>query len=402
MSWSRHRPFRWVQRGRKLCRLAFRRGMVAESVCTCLRSQSGAVRSAVLCVLLGASAARASDVPLVEWVGAEGTWTDGQNWLGSEIPRASSGQGARVSNGGVAGVVQDVPPIECLEIAKGRVLVGQGAKLAVVQQIDVLDAGVLALLGGGVSATSIGLEGTLLGQGTLEGNLLNAGVFTPGRPDQPFAQMLVNGDYRQASDGVLRLQVADVTPGSLDRIVVQGKAELGGTLEIEIGPNLQLQPGAPLALLVADQLAGAFRTVMFASSATDKAFVWSCEGTTFSIACYSLGDMNLDGAVDAADSRLFALGLVDQAAYAAEVCDLTGFTVEALAIGNVNQLGGFDFDDISAFASLAGLSTAAVVAEIQALGGVVPEPSAATLVGIAVGALAARRRDELRRRPGLS
>jgi len=369
-----------------------RRGSAAK------RLARAAARTCALACACYAATGRAGDAPLIDWLPAQGSWLAGQNWLGGEVPRAASGQGARVANGGTATVFQKVPAIECLNLAKGTVVVGQGATLQVVQRIDVLPEGTLALADGAAAAAATNLLGTLNGRGTLDGALTNGGVVSPGNANQPLGQILVNGNYRQTGGGRLQMEVAGVSLGSFDRVVVQGKAELGGKLTVNLAPNLQLPPGQPLALLLADEFFGDFETVTFSSTSTAKAFVWTCAGATFSIACFSLGDMNLDGAVDATDSPLFALALVDKIAYAAEVCALTGYEVEAALIGNVNQLGSFDFDDISAFASLAGLSTAAVVADIQALGRPIPEPGALLLAccGAAAAIAPGRGRRPLR------
>jgi len=98
------------------------------------------------------------------------------------------------------------------------------------------------------------------------------------------------------------------------------------------------------------------------------------------------GDFDGDGDVDEADVPLFVQALVDRAAYNA------AFPLfDADRIGDVNQDGIFDFDDISAFSNLVSASAG---------GQAVPEPVTASLLAIGGILLLAGRRYPISSVPG--
>src|SRR5690606_10720918 len=81
-------------------------------------------------------------------------------------------------------------------------------------------AGNGAALGGDVS---VAVGATLGGHGEIGGSVANAGMLSPGAS---IGTLTIHGDYTQASDGTL---VVEVMPdGRSDRLVVDGKASLAG------------------------------------------------------------------------------------------------------------------------------------------------------------------------------
>jgi uncharacterized repeat protein (TIGR01451 family) len=72
--------------------------------------------------------------------------------------------------------------------------------------------------------------GSLIGNGTIAGTLANHAVVAPGASP---GTLTINGDYVQASNGTLDIQLGGTTPGTqYDRLAVSGTVTLGGTLNI--------------------------------------------------------------------------------------------------------------------------------------------------------------------------
>ncbi len=75
----------------------------------------------------------------------------------------------------------------------------------------------------------VSLEGGLLqGKGTVDGNIAVAGGTV--RPGASVGTLTGTGDYTQAADGVLALELAG--PAAYDRLVLSGTAALAGTLQV--------------------------------------------------------------------------------------------------------------------------------------------------------------------------
>jgi len=91
-------------------------------------------------------------------------------------------------------------------------------------------AGQLILSGGNVQASSILLNGGLLGgAGLIVGNVTNNATVRPGFSP---GDISITGNYTQGSAGVLLMETAGTTIGAYDRLLVTGTASLDGTLDI--------------------------------------------------------------------------------------------------------------------------------------------------------------------------
>jgi RHS repeat-associated protein len=95
------------------------------------------------------------------------------------------------------------------------------------------------LLGGRLSASEIDVQGGVLsGDGTLQGDVTNAGEIQPGLP---LGVLWVIGDYAQTATGTLRLDIAGPDPGSgHDQLHVTGAVQLAGTLAVDASAVSQL------------------------------------------------------------------------------------------------------------------------------------------------------------------
>ena len=89
--------------------------------------------------------------------------------------------------------------------------------------------------------------GTLKGAGTVTGNVNNSGTISPGASP---GTLTINGNFVQASSGVLNMEIAGLTPGTQhDQLVVNGNATLGGTLNATPIGGFSLAPGDSFALV---------------------------------------------------------------------------------------------------------------------------------------------------------
>ena len=89
--------------------------------------------------------------------------------------------------------------------------------------------------------------GTLKGAGTVTGNVNNSGTISPGASP---GTLTINGNFVQASGGVLNMEIAGLTPGTQhDQLIVNGNATLGGTLNATPIGGFSLAPGDSFALV---------------------------------------------------------------------------------------------------------------------------------------------------------
>jgi hypothetical protein len=94
----------------------------------------------------------------------------------------------------------------------------------------------LTLLGGGtLTASNVNIwGGVLAGPGTINGNVTNAGLVSPGG-DGGVGTLTVNGNYTQTAAGTLIIGLGGTTQGvSYDWLKVSGVASLDGTLTVSL------------------------------------------------------------------------------------------------------------------------------------------------------------------------
>lgn len=121
----------------------------------------------------------------------------------------------------------------------------------------IVRSGSLHLESGRVSATTVAAQAALTGTGTIAGDLLNQGSVRPATPQgQPLA---VQGNFTQTGSGALAVRLA--SPGSYDRLAVEGAAALDGALQISLFESLPSVGDARYALLSAQSVAGTFASV---------------------------------------------------------------------------------------------------------------------------------------------
>lgn len=102
---------------------------------------------------------------------------------------------------------------------------------------------------------NLGEGSSLVGSGTLNANLVNAGTVSPGTSP---GLITVNGNYTQESTGALEIELGSP---SYDKLVVIGEADLAGTLNVTLLPDFTPQPGDSFTILTYGLHTGSFLTV---------------------------------------------------------------------------------------------------------------------------------------------
>jgi autotransporter-associated beta strand protein len=282
------------------------------------------------------------------------------------------------------GAILDVSAISNFFLQSGRTLTGHGT----------VEANQLTIANGGE------LGGSL----TVNGSVTNAGLVAPGNSP---GITYINGDYVQTPNGILEIEVTELTPGPTghDQLVINGSAALAGELKLIID-GFMPEVGDGIVVLTANTIFGDFGSVsalnlpsnvklrpvrgvdsyeiLFAHPGSQ-----GCGGGDACLAADE-GDLNADGVLDENDIPVFADALNDPIDYAID------YGADYRLVGDFDNNFRLDFDDIPGFVTALGGSGGMSEAEIwRALDAQlsVPEPSVISwvLVGGCV-LLAARRR----------
>ena len=152
----------------------------------------------------------------------------------------SSGSGAAIHNEGtihanVSGTLLIVPDTFVNE-AGGTLQVSGGSTLSLAATlfenhgaIELTSGGLLYTSGLGSAGLELTLGSSLLGEGTVSGNVTNsAGLLSPDA-------MTLSGDYVQAADGELSIGIGGLVQGlEYDFLDISGTASLAGSLRLEL------------------------------------------------------------------------------------------------------------------------------------------------------------------------
>ncbi|NDY58431.1 autotransporter domain-containing protein [Desulfovibrio sulfodismutans] len=103
-------------------------------------------------------------------------------------------------------------------------------------------------------------DGTLLGTGTINGNVVNNGVIAPGTS---IGTMTVNGNLTLAGGGVLAMEI---NPFASDLMLVSGLTTLGGALSLDVAQGFYRQGQSYTLISSAGGLAGGFQNVAASGS----------------------------------------------------------------------------------------------------------------------------------------
>ncbi len=307
-------------------------------------------------VLAVATAAGWAEIDLPRQEFLSGTdWQTPANWVGGALPDGDDVASIRT---------RTVDLVDTQTVAEA--LVSEEAKLRL-GPTGQLNAG------GGVRLES---GGQVTGVGAIAGPVTNdSGGVAPGLS---IGTLSINGDYAQAADGWLRVEI-DGQLDDADLLEVQGAVSLDGWLHIEDTGSAAPQLGDAFDVLTADSISGGFGqarvtgTDLGAGAALAVLYLDTDADTladTVRLLATYRGDADGDGAVSLAD--LDALG--------------TGFG----AAGATWRRGDFDYDGAVTLADLDALGANFGAATANAANSAVPEP--ASVVGLGLGGLALARR----------
>jgi hypothetical protein len=169
-------------------------------------------------------------------------------------------------------------------------------------------AGATATVGGTGLANNA--SGTLTGNGTIQGDVVSAGLVAPGNSP---GTLTINGDYTQS--GTLAIEIGGLLAGSeYDVLNVSGTASLGGSLNVSLfdlgGGLFTPNAGDSFDILTADLLQGSFGTLSFAAL-LDPRLAWHLDYLTDAIGATDVVRLSVVNAVPVPPAVwLFSSGLL--------------------------------------------------------------------------------------------
>lgn len=114
-------------------------------------------------------------------------------------------------------------------------------------------------------------NGTVAGNGSITGEIFNYGSISPG--EDTTGQLQIVGDYHQLGTGALDIEVSGTAPGSqYDVLDVNGEADLGGGLFVQLADGFEPQAGQTFDILNASSIIGSF-DVAFMPGLTTEDFM---------------------------------------------------------------------------------------------------------------------------------
>lgn len=213
---------------------------------------------------------------------------------------------------------------------------------------------------------TIGSLGTLDGSGTIQGDILNNGLVSPGTS---IGTVSTDGDFAQNPGATLRMEIASLV--SFDQLNLGGMLLAGGTLDVNL-LSYSPQAGDSFDLLDFTSSAGSFTLdlpTLTSGLEWDTTALMST-GTLSVIASFvENADFDSDGDVDGTDFLIWQRGFGNPG---------------SLATGDANNDGTVNGDDLAIWQNQYGVGN--MVAAQQA----VPEPSGLVLLTALMGCLATR------------
>jgi hypothetical protein len=145
-------------------------------------------------------------------------------------------------------------------------------------------------------------SGTITGSGTLNVagvSFSQEGVLSPG---DSVGTLTVTGTYNQILSGELQIEIGGTAPGTEhDRLQVNGTANLGGTLDITLIDDYELEPGQEYVILTANAINGTFDNVVAPGNVQV-----TYTANQVSVTPCPFGDINGDCVLDLADFQLLS------------------------------------------------------------------------------------------------
>lgn len=240
--------------------------------------------------------------PELAWRDAgDGSWDDAANWtlgippsmvhevtLSSNLPLTVTG------------------PTESAMVGQLRLGGGSGETT-----LEIPESGMLSV----ASGLYLAPNGRLAGKGTLAGEVVNLGSTSPGASTGVLA---INGEYRQSSTGRLTIEIGGDDNSSplhkeFDQLLVFGRAELGGTLEVSLVNEFVPSIGDAFPILTATEGLTAFDQFKLPALPADRLWAMATSADTLTLQVVAANplkpaDFDRDGDVDGADLITWRLG----------------------------------------------------------------------------------------------
>ena len=143
--------------------------------------------------------------------------------------------------------------------------------------------------------------GTLSGTGSVSGEVANAAAIVD--PGNSAGTLTISGNYTQAVDGTLRIQLGGTDAGEYDKLEISGAASLDGTLTIEPIDDFIPEVGQQFTIMTCASRTGEFATV--SGIGTYNVAYDSGSVTLTVLSATQPGDLDADGDVDLDDYSIF-------------------------------------------------------------------------------------------------
>jgi hypothetical protein len=193
----------------------------------------------------------------------------------------------------------------------GSLTIDGGGEVVVGNQLKIWNPGTVSSQGGTLTADTIGhTDGGMFNwtPGTLHVSSFNGDLVNQGgtlAPGNSAGTTTVDGTYTQSS-GDLEIELGGTGAGKFDKLIVNGTATLGGSLDVSIINNFTPQAGNSFDILDWGSLSGTFATLNLpcGPGGPGGGLTWDTSqlytNGTLSVGGV-VGDYNHDGTVDAAD-----------------------------------------------------------------------------------------------------
>jgi len=113
----------------------------------------------------------------------------------------------------------------------------------------------------GINGSGFVNHGTIKGNGSIAGSITNNGIISPGLSP---GKLTLNGNYTQASTGILNLEIGGSTPVTeYDQFAVSGSAALDGALNLTLINGYRPKVGDVFQIISFGSFTGQFATINF-------------------------------------------------------------------------------------------------------------------------------------------
>jgi hypothetical protein len=234
------------------------------------------------------------------YVPVSGPWENAANWSGGTPP--ASGDTAFIPGDAALNTTVTGPTSDT---TVSTLVIGGGDPAASTSVTLEPGAGTITATRG----TTIRRDGRLAGQGTLVGDLYNAGTVSPG---DSLGTLDIVGDYLQEETGSIFVELGGFQPGTeYDQLIITGTAALGGTLGVTLLPEISPPVDSTFEIVTARQIVGEFEQINLPVFPMDERLEWNVVYTSTGVMLRFVeapepGDFNGNGVLDSEDIDLLS------------------------------------------------------------------------------------------------